>query len=142
MSSSSDKLTELLKAQGYSVTKPRMAVFKALLGSEPVSMHKLVQLLPAIDRASIYRTVSLYEELGIILRINIGWKYKLELSDAFSEHHHHLSCTVCGATIPINEARLESLIIQLSNAHSFQPESHQIEIQGVCQTCHTKNQRV
>lgn len=142
MSSALDKLTMLLKEHAYSVTKPRLAVFEALLGSEPLSMHELVERVPAIDRASIYRTVGLYEELGIILRINIGWKYKLELSDTFSEHHHHLGCTMCGKTIPINESRLEQLVEQLSAAHNFIPQAHQIEIQGVCANCKQKNQPV
>lgn len=140
MSSAIDKLTALLKQHGYSITKPRTAVFEALLGSEPVTMHELVRCVVATDRASIYRAVGLFEELGIVQRINIGWKYKLELSDAFAEHHHHLSCTICGTTVPINETRLEQLVDQLSAAHGFQVQAHQIEIQGICLSCQQKNQ--
>lgn len=135
MSSAHDTLTKLLKQHGYSITKPRLAVFNALLGHESVAMHELVEAISDTDRASVYRTVALYEELGIVQRITIGWKYRLELSDAFSDHHHHLSCTVCGRTTAMNESELEQLIGRISAKHHFKPNAHQIEIQGVCQAC-------
>lgn len=98
-------------------------------------MHELVVAAKDIDRASVYRTVDLFERLGIVQRINIGWKYKLELTDRFSDHHHHLSCTKCGKTIAMNENELEVFIEQIAHAHGFQPSAHQIEIQGLCSAC-------
>lgn len=135
MSSAADTLSAMLKAHGYSVTKPRLAVFEQLLDQEPLSMYDLVQKLPETDRASVYRTVALFEELGIVIRINIGWKYKLELSEAFTSHHHHMSCLNCKKIIPINESALEQVISQLGIAHGFTITAHQIELQGYCKAC-------
>ena len=137
MNQAETTLHTLLKKQKYSITQPRLAVFTALWGQEPLSMHELVAKVQGIDRASVYRAVALFEELGVVHRINIGWKYKLELSEAFTQHHHHLSCIKCGKTTPINEAKLETLIEQLSALHHFTPTAHQIEIQGYCQECKT-----
>ena len=125
----------ILKASGQSVTQPRLAVFKALLGQEPLSMHELLERAGEVDRASVYRAVELFESLGVIHRVSIGWKYKLELTDKFAEHHHHLTCTNCGRTIPINETELEALITKLAASYGFSPMSHQIEIQGLCEDC-------
>jgi Fur family ferric uptake transcriptional regulator len=141
MQTSHEKLAALLKKQGLSVTKPRLAVFQALIGKDPLTMHELVTQVTAIDRASVYRTIDLFEKLGVVIRINIGWKYKIELSDAFLEHHHHLSCTSCGKTVAMNETELEHAIDRLSNLHGFVPFAHQIEIQGTCNDCLKKNQR-
>ncbi len=135
MISSVESLKALLKNSGKSVTKPRLWVFEALLGHEPISMHNLVGKARAVDRASIYRTVDLFERLGIVQRLNTGWKYKLELTDKFAEHHHHLTCTRCGRTIAMNESELETLIARLAAHHQFAPTSHQIEIQGLCRDC-------
>ena len=135
--SSVDNLKTLLASFGYSVTKPRLRVFEALLGHESLSMHDLLHRLDTIDRASAYRTVELFERLGIVQRINTGWKYKLELSDKFAKHHHHLTCTQCGRTIAMNENELEQLITRMAQAHHFKPSAHQIEIQGLCQNCQT-----
>lgn len=135
MSRDQEQLTTILRANGQSITKARLAVFAALQGQEPLSMHALVARVPAVDRASVYRTVDLFERLGVVQRLNTGWKYKLELSDAFVAHHHHLTCTRCGRTIPMNETALEAVIERLARAHNFKPVSHQIEIQGLCNTC-------
>ncbi|HSX16730.1 MAG TPA: transcriptional repressor [Patescibacteria group bacterium] len=135
MASHNEEFRQLLKDHGQSVTKARLAVFNALLGKEPLSMHELVNHVPEIDRASAYRTVELFEQLGIVQRLNTGWKYKLELSDKFAEHHHHLTCTHCGRTIPMNETELERVIDRLAQAHDFTPTAHQIEIQGLCSNC-------
>jgi len=140
MSSARQLFAEALRQHSYSLTKPRLAVFNALLGEEPVSMHELVEKVPNVDRASVYRTVSLLEELGVILRINIGWKYKLELSEMFSAHHHHISCTAYGKIVALNEHALERVVDRLSALHDFIPVTHQIEIQGLCSNCQKVSQ--
>lgn len=128
-------LKGLLKQNRQSITKTRLAVFEALAGQEPLSMHELVERVQGTDRASVYRTVDLFERLGIVQRLNTGWKYKIELSDKFAAHHHHLTCTQCGATTPMNEAELEAVVDRLAHSHGFRPTAHQIEIQGVCARC-------
>jgi Fur family ferric uptake transcriptional regulator len=70
-----------------------------------------------------------------VQRLNTGWKYKIELSDSFAEHHHHLTCTRCGRTIAMNETELEDVIARLAANHRFRPTAHQIEIQGLCTSC-------
>ena len=125
----------LLKSAGYSITAARTAVFEALLGHEPLSMHELVERVGKVDRASVYRAVDLFERLGIVLRLSSGWKYKLELTDKFAEHHHHLTCIRCGRTVAMNEDELERLIAELAATHRSKPTAHQIELQGLCQDC-------
>src|SRR2546421_5552224 len=89
-----------------------------------------------VDRASIYRTIALFERLGIVQRLQIGWKYKLELSDAFHHHHHHLTCSNCGKVIPFEEdTALEKRLHVLANSKNFTMQGHQLEIQGLCQNC-------
>jgi Fe2+ or Zn2+ uptake regulation protein len=122
----------LLKQGGYSITKARTAVFGALIGKEPLTMHQVVIGAGGVDRASVYRAIELFERLGIVQRINTGWKYRLELTDKFAEHHHHLTCTQCGKTIPMNETELEQFIDTLAARYGIKPTAHQIEIQGLC----------
>lgn len=100
-------------------------------------MQKVVQAcFGKADRASVYRTIALFEQLGIVQRLQIGWKYKLELSDDFHQHHHHLTCLQCGAIRPLNEdPRLEKRLALLAEAQDFLMVNHQLEIQGVCKNC-------
>lgn len=132
---SAERLILFLKSSGHSVTQARLAVFTALSGQDPLSMRELVARTPSIDRASVYRAVNLFEQLHIVERIHTGWKYKLELSDAFADHHHHLTCTRCGRSIAIHETKLEAIIHKLAVAHGFEPSSHQIEMHGLCAAC-------
>lgn len=135
MSLPKETFTTLLKQAGQSVTAARLTVFEALLGQEPMPMHQLVKRAGEVDRASVYRAVALFERLGIVQRLHTGWKYKIELTDKFSAHHHHLTCLRCGRTIAMNEAELERVISDLARAHNFHPTAHQIEIQGLCADC-------
>jgi Fe2+ or Zn2+ uptake regulation protein len=138
MSERQATLANLLKSHGYSLTSPRRILFDLLAGQEPVSMRGLTEKAAGkMDRASVYRTIALFEQIGAVHRINIGWKYKIELSDAFAEHHHHLTCLKCKRVIPINARALETFIDNLAKSHDFQPVEHQIEVQGVCGDCQT-----
>lgn len=130
------QLHNYLRDRGMRLTESRQAVFQALLGQEPQTMRQLVAACPSIDRASVYRTVALYERLEIVQRLQIGWKYKLELAEAFSHHHHHLTCLRCGQVISFDESpELVAELTEIARNNHFQIKSHQLEIQGLCEKC-------
>lgn len=137
MSEPLEQFKTVLKQQGQSLTRTRLTVFKALQDKEPQTMRAVVAACASdTDRASVYRTISLFERLGIVQRLQIGWKYKLELSDAFHHHHHHLTCSHCGTIIPLPEDhQLEARLRTLSQSQGFMMQGHQLEIQGVCRNC-------
>lgn len=134
---SQSQLRQILVRNRFSLSTPRLLVFKALLAHRPLSMAELTgRLAGQADRASVYRCVKLYEELGIIHRINIGWKYKLELTDLFSDHHHHAHCQQCGRIISLpNSQQLENLISSLARQAGFSQSAHQLELSGLCSEC-------
>ena len=132
-----DDLTAILKNQGYSLTRPRQAVFDLLLNKEPQTMQLVIkQAQGKVDRATVYRVIELFEQLGIVNRLNIGFKYKLELSDVFHGHHHHFYCTACGKTfdLPANQM-LETIINSAAASEGFAPRGHQLELYGLCAKC-------
>jgi Fur family ferric uptake transcriptional regulator len=132
-----DTLRSLLKEDGSSLTKPRRILFDLLLNQEPQSMQVLAQRAKGqVDRATVYRTIELFERLGIARRLNIGWKYKVELSDVFTGHHHHMYCTNCGRTYDLAEnSMLETMIDTVAAKSNFSPRGHQLEIYGHCANC-------
>lgn len=130
------KLSKTLRDNGYSLTNPRQIVFDALQDAEPQTMQQVVKACPEIDQSSVYRVIDLFIKLGIVQKLQIGWKYKLELSDEFHDHHHHLTCTRCGKIIPFEEGkRFEQYLQFISKAHDFEVRDHQLEIQGLCSSC-------
>jgi Fur family ferric uptake transcriptional regulator len=128
---------DVLKENGLSMTKTRQYIFELLQDKEPQSMHELfLRGKNKFDRVTLYRTIKLFEEVHIAQRVYTGWKYKLELTDRFSSHHHHLTCQKCGNIIPVKEdSEVETLIANLANQNNFKILNHQLEIQGVCKDC-------
>lgn len=133
-------LEKHLRDNGYSATRSRSIVFETMEELGPCTLQQIEQHTQLkTHRSSVYRTIQLFEELGIIRRIPLGWKYKLELSDMFSEHHHHAHCNVCQKIVKLEEnAALERAIEQLAQNSQFQLTAHSLEMQGVCQDCKTK----
>lgn len=138
--SSLEKFVSTLKAHHCSVTKARRLIFTTLAEHESITMTALVAAVQgSVDRASVYRTVELFERLGIIQRVQVGWKYRLELSDSFNPHHHHIHCSACGRVVSLAEdTALEQHIHQLALQAGFMLSSHQLELSGKCRQCHKK----
>ena len=131
------RFSQILSENGYRLTKARLSTFKLLLGGKPQSISELIeQGKGEVDRVSIYRNIDLFEKLGIVNRITIGWKYKIELSDIFLAHHHHMTCLGCGKTIDIEgEKTIDEFINQVASREGFAPERHTFEIEGYCTSC-------
>ena len=131
------QLRKILSEHGYHVTKAREATFALLMNPEPQSISQiLVKAKGSVDRVSVYRNIDLFEKLGIVNRIYAGWKYKLELSDQFVAHHHHLSCLECGNVIDIeDEKHIDDFITEVATQFNFAPRRHQFEVDGYCSDC-------
>lgn len=119
-------------------TAERLAIFRVLKeSSTPYSISDLVyKCRNFADRSTVYRTLELFEELDITTRVGSGWKYKVELSDTFSPHHHHITCTNCGSITPFEES--DSLIGELKKIdrkNNFVSSTHSLELRGLCKDC-------
>jgi len=136
METSALKLKTTLKDAKYSTTGPRIEVFNQLATAGPLSVSRLAERLERqVDRATVYRTVELYEKLGIINRIWHGFKHQVELSEIFTPHHHHARCSNCGQSTDIASPELESALSRLAKEHGFLALNHSVELLGYCQKC-------
>lgn len=125
-----------LVAAGYSRSAGRIAVFEYLLTHGSASPAQLkTALADFLDRASLYRTLALFRDLGVIDEHGYGSHRRIELSDRYAPHHHHLRCRICGRVDNLNEIELENVLSDLANNHGFTLETHVVELSGVCETC-------
>lgn len=134
------RFKEILSKSGNFATSQRVELFKYLQANPEVTIKKLIRELPSQNQATIYRSIKLFETLGIISRLQLGWNSKLELSNQFHDHHHHMTCTNCGRVIaweedPAIELRIQTVAMKLG----FYPHDHQLEIRGLCRTCQMKS---
>jgi len=131
------KLEAILKNSGHSSTNQRKLVFSVLDGGEALAMKDIVDTLKGkVDRASVYRNIDLFIKLDIVNQVHIGWKYKFELSDYFSDHHHHIACTKCQKIDTLkNHEALEENISQAAKNLDYRLTGHSMELVGICKSC-------
>ena len=132
-----DRLKEILKDNNCRITNARLATFKLITDSKPLSIAEILSKAgPSIDRVSVYRNLELFQKLGVVNRVNIGWKHKFELSEEFVGHHHHMTCASCHSVFEIeDEAHIDEFIHSVAEKVGFVPASHTFEIDGTCKSC-------
>jgi Fur family ferric uptake transcriptional regulator len=131
-----DKFHERLREAGKSVTKARTQLFLYLQRSGPVTVAQLMRDNTMMaDRASLYRTLLAFRELGVIEDRIIRGRRMVELTDRYDAHHHHLTCEGCGASITIMSPEIEQALVAVYRQHGFAATNHSIEASGLCRGC-------
>ncbi|MBI5357698.1 transcriptional repressor [Candidatus Saccharibacteria bacterium] len=145
MDSSLKEFKKILKKNSLYVTKQRIALFTLLLNEQkPLSLQETAKLLDEkLDLVTVYRNVESLERINIIKKFYTGWNYRIELSEKFKAHHHHLSCSKCAKTIKIDLGiRIENSLKQIANNHNFRLTNHEVELYGFCQKCQSNSARI
>lgn len=131
-----DKLSSLLKNQGYSITRPRTVVFQVLIDAhDALTVAQIIEKSSEVDMVSVYRTLQLFEKSGVAHRVWSGFKSKIELSEDFSPHHHHFTCSRCGSSVAIKSDELERSLHALETVYGFALKQHSVELNGYCNKC-------
>ncbi|MDP4145392.1 MAG: Fur family transcriptional regulator [Bacillota bacterium] len=144
-----EQLKNNLKEKGYKLTPQRRAVLDIIIKNDgkhltAEELYDLVKVVcPEIGLATVYRTVQLLEEIGVI--------YKLDLNDGCNRYelvhqnenhqHHHLICTSCGTVIEVQGDLLENLEHIVEEKYDFAIKNHSVKFYGVCSDC-IKKQRI
>jgi Fur family ferric uptake transcriptional regulator len=132
---------KILMKSGYKATKSRLAILAVFdSAKKPLSAESVIEAVPTIDQATVYRTLKSFKEKGIIRPIDLRHNHAhYELAD--SEHHHHLICIQCGRIEDVhheNARALEAAVLRDSKYFSTITQ-HSLEFYGVCKTCARKN---
>lgn len=95
----------------------------------------LTQTGEQVGLATVYRTLQLLAEAGEVdlLRTTDGEAIYRRCSE---QHHHHLVCRRCGATVEVAGPTVERWAEAVAAEHGFTDVSHTLEIFGVCARCH------
>src|SRR5450756_1941397 len=89
----------------------------------------------SIGLATVYRTLQALAEAGQVDVLRTADGESLYRRCERREHHHHLVCRSCGATVEIDGPSVESWASQVGAAHGFTDIEHTIELFGTCQAC-------
>jgi len=126
-----EQLLETLEQQGYRSTSPRRAVAQVIANQgKHFTAEDLREKLPSLGRATIFRSLKLLVETGVLCRV------LLEDGDLhYRGHHHHLLCVECGSSQDLLGCDIEKLLQQTSASHGFELSGHWLEVYGRCRSC-------
>ncbi len=140
------KLKDNLKSQGYKLTPQRRAILDIIVASEgnhltAEEIYDLVKVdCPEIGLATVYRTIMLLEEMGVVSRLDLGdniSRYEL-VHEEENHQHHHLICTKCSKVIEVEGDLLESLEQNIEEKYKFLIQNHSVKFFGICNECANK----
>jgi Fur family ferric uptake transcriptional regulator len=134
------KIETTLRQRGYKVTPQRRSIIGAIIGANehltPNAIHKKVHLAyPSIGLVTIYRTLEVLAELGLICETHAGGSCRSYLMRRPAGHHHHLICSDCGKVIDFTDCGLGELESRLAEKNSFKISGHLLEFLGQCRDC-------
>jgi len=139
MSEQLSRLMTVLAENGHRLTAARQAILQVLISSGGhVSADQLAEMVrdqfPQVGRMTVYRTLELLSELGVIRPVyqGTGAAHYILLEDG---HHHHLVCACCDQVIEFEECVLEEIERVVGGRFNFQIQGHLLEFYGVCAEC-------
>lgn len=138
-----ENLKLILKEKGYKLTPQRRSILDEIIKNEgshltTEEIYDLVKVnCPEIGLATVYRTVQLLEEMGVLYKLDLDdGCNRYELCDEDESHqHHHLICQNCGKVIEVEGDLLEELEQVIEKKYNFKIKNHSLKFYGICDNC-------
>ncbi len=129
-----DTIISRCEAKGLRMTEQRRVIAHVL---EESSDHPDVEELyarasgvdPNISIATVYRTVKLFEEAGILEKLEFG-DGRARYEDAEREHHDHLIDMQTGEVIEFVDPEIEALQEKIAQRLGYTLKGHKLELYG------------
>jgi Fur family zinc uptake transcriptional regulator len=127
----------VLKQHGYKYTgkrKKMVDIFRSqgrYMTAKEI-LDEMQQDYPGLSFDTVYRNLSLFEELGIVEATEWNGERRYRFHCDSTEHHHHLICTRCGKTEMLPVCPMQAI---LGQPKGFQITGHKFEIYGLCERC-------
>jgi Fur family ferric uptake transcriptional regulator len=131
-------MAQVLRQAGYRLTQPRLAVLQVLReneeGLDPQAVHRLGKAIcPSLGLVTVYRTLDLLSELGIVRRVHS--EQRCHSYASAGRDHHHLVCQGCHRVIEFPCSGLEDLLEGVRRRTGYTITGHLVELRGLCPGC-------
>ncbi len=88
----------------------------------------------AISLATVYRTLRLFKQLGLITEIRLG-KACCYYEIKESPEHQHLVCRGCGNVIEFDSDLVQRIVNRVQRDYNFRVTKTELYVEGYCQEC-------
>lgn len=128
-------LEERCADAGLRMTEQRRVIARVLEASDDHpdadELHsRSIEVDPKISISTVYRTMNLFEELGIIERHDFR-DGRSRYESVPDEHHDHLIDLKSGTIIEFNSPEIEALQERIAREHGFKLVDHRLELYGI-----------
>lgn len=132
----------VIRAAGHRVTSQRIFILDAVCeGHGHTTLGEIYarvrEVDPSIDRSTLYRTLKLFVDLGLVVSANTG-DGEIYYEIAKRRRHHHLVCRGCGTQHEIEHDVMQGMFDQLLEQYGFRAETDHIVLFGICADCQQK----
>lgn len=130
---------KVLQEHGIRTTAVRLLILKGVESyGAPFSLEELYNYLSTIDRSTVFRALTLFEEHNLLNSFEDGSgkrKYCFCHADAHGEqahgNHYHATCRVCGRSFCVTAQNVPAVVAP----EGFEVENINYIITGVCEGC-------
>ena len=142
-----EKFEEFLRTKGMRLTQERQLIVNEVFSDhEHFDIDQLVSVLEQrkerrVSRSSVYRTISLLEEAGLLRKVARNQSRDLYEHDYGYPQHDHLICKSCGSLTEFTNDTVSKLLEDVCAEHDFRMDGHRMEVYGLCQKCSRPPQR-
>ena len=139
-----DKIKTRLRDGGLKLTPQRLTILDVIIRAEGShltieELYEMVKVVkPETGVATVYRTILLFEELGIVKKLDLNdGIYRNELNHEEEVHgHHHLVCSACGKVEEVKDDLLDSVEQVIESDYKFRIKDHSLKFYGLCSDCY------
>lgn len=131
----SDHIITRCEAKGLRMTEQRRIIARVIGAAEDhpdvEELHARAAALDGrISLATVYRTVKLFEEAGILEKLEFG-DGRARYEDADRDHHDHLIDVSTGTVIEFVDPEIEALQDRIAARLGYRLIGHRLELLGV-----------
>ena len=140
MSREATKLRAALGEAGHRLTGPRLAVWDVVASSRAhMTAEEIADSVrdadPTVNLSSVYRSLALFAELGLVRESNLGANEASHWELAHSDESFHLRCTSCGRVEHHTGDLVAQVEYHLSRHHGFNASRVELLVSGTCREC-------
>lgn len=144
MSHKERNFAQRIREQGYRFTPQRQLILDVLCrkgGHATIDeiYDAVSDTAPAINLATVYRTMRFLEELRLVVSADIQGQTVYEIAPPTP--HHHLVCRVCGQVQVLEDYHFQELVAHLVEKHQFRAELDHLAISGLCSDCQAADEK-
>lgn len=138
MSTEARSPSEVLRAHGLRITRPRITVLEILDAGGHFDVDEIARLCR--ERLDTVSTQAVYDVLGALSRAGLARRIEPAGSPALYEarigdNHHHIVCRGCGAIADVDCAVGSAPCLDPSTTAGFTVDEAEVTYWGLCPTC-------